>query len=167
MSRTFRKYRRQDETAQRHRWKKISVVCLICLKFFQIIIFGKSSISVFMVSGAILTFARFLKIGRHWHMSIRSVGISPPSDLYSYQEYKIYACYPLRTVVFYPDDFSPIYSIFIKFKKTEMTTICQKTEQSGFSSDSRLKKKKPSDKEPHRYICPRRTISLLCRRTKW
>ena len=46
--------------------KKISVVCLICLKFFQIIIFGKSSISVFVVSGAILTFARFLKIGRSW-----------------------------------------------------------------------------------------------------
>ena len=46
--------------------EKISVVCLICLKFFQIIIFGKSSISAFMVSGAILTFARFLKIGRSW-----------------------------------------------------------------------------------------------------
>ena len=32
-------------------------------EIFQIIIFGKSSISVFMVSGAILTFAQFLKIG--------------------------------------------------------------------------------------------------------
>ena len=108
----------------------------------------------------------FCPIFENWQKSVWGVGISPPSDLYSYQEYKIYACYPLRTVVFYPDDFSPIYSIFIKFKKTEMTTICQKTEQSGFSSDSRLKKKKPSDKKPHRYICPRRTISLLYRRTK-